>query len=1176
MRSVLNNRKAISCLLALAAFSLLILLNSYSGSKICINQSLTECPTSEGLRLLVVSSVLHEADVLSEAAKEGVLVVQYDAEKSTLDSLLDQVRAVLDGRTAESIAIAAHDFGEAKFYLTGSETVSLGTVLGKETQRTFWMELGSMVAKGGHIDLLACNLARNDEGQMLVASIEELAGVTVAASVNNTGNPLVGGDWVLETAGIDVASLYFAPDRLSEFSGLLYSEFKKLLAWDGNTDDYFGFSVSISGVYAIVGAYGNDIKGLSSGSAYIFYRDSGGQYNWGYKKRLYAPDGAASDYFGRCVSIWGDYAIVGAYGQDVGGSSAGSAYIFYRHKGGTDAWGLQKEIFASDRATLDYFGYSVSIYGSYAAVGAYAEDTNGSSSGSVYIFSKNQGGTDNWGQLKKITAPDGAAYDYFGFSVSIYSYYVLVGAYGDDYNGSTSGSAYIFYQNQGGANNWGQQKKLLPSDGAAYDYFGRAGALYSSYALVGAWGDDDNGSSSGSAYVFYRYQGGTNNWGQQAKLKANDGASEDHFGRAVSLYGYYAAIGAYGDDPGGSAYVFYKNQGGTNNWGQKDKLTASDRATDDYTTLITGVSIYGGYVLIGAYGDDDKGSNSGSAYLYTFWPNISNPLVTNVTQNSATLGATVVNGGLGSVTERGVVWGTAANPTTTTNDGSGTAAGTTGPFTVNATGLSTNTTYHFRGYAKNTYGTSYTEDTTFTTGMASIPSITNPTATNIKSTTAQLGATVTADGGSAIVQRGVVWSTTSNPTTSSNEGMATAAGALGSFSVNATVLTGGVTYHYRGYALNAVGAAYTADKTFTTVLKKGRVKVQIKPKAAKQGDAMWRLVSVAPAPPDSERLKPAIATAWTKSGKKLIVDAGIYTVEFLHAPGWVHPTTSVEAIPGKKVKIRVDFQPYMISGASDYDGDGDSDIAVYSRSSNNWMIKDQYTQSYGVANCWPVPGDYDGDGAVELAWWSPLSQYWKVNGGFTIDNFGQEGDIPIPADYNGDGYTDAALYRPLTGEWIINYTSGVMKQGKSKAAAPVINVFGGGYYVLPVPGDYNGNGSAEMAVFNTSTGEWHLHDGDQHINYGNVGDLPVQADYDGDGDTDIAVVNMKLGEWRVRGQYTEIIGTKVGYIPVPGDFNGDGKAEVVYYRPSNGGWYFFDGTLIEYGGKNDLPLVRGK
>ena len=81
-------------------------------------------------------------------------------------------------------------------------------------------------------------------------------------------------------------------------------------------------------------------------------------------------------------------------------------------------------------------------------------------SGSAYIFYRDQGGADNWGQVKKLTASDGAANDYFGFSVSISGDTAIVGAYGDDDNGVNSGSAYIFSRDQGGADNWGEVKKL--------------------------------------------------------------------------------------------------------------------------------------------------------------------------------------------------------------------------------------------------------------------------------------------------------------------------------------------------------------------------------------------------------------------------------------------------------------------------------------------------------------------------------------------------------------------------------------------------------------------------------------------------------------------------------------------------------------------------------------------
>ena len=77
-----------------------------------------------------------------------------------------------------------------------------------------------------------------------------------------------------------------------------------------------------------------------------------------------------------------------------------------------------------------------------------------------------------------------------------------MGAYGDDDNGSASGSAYTFYRNQGGTNNWGEVEKIFANDGTASDYFGWSVSIDEDTVIVGAYGDDDNGSTSGSAYVY--------------------------------------------------------------------------------------------------------------------------------------------------------------------------------------------------------------------------------------------------------------------------------------------------------------------------------------------------------------------------------------------------------------------------------------------------------------------------------------------------------------------------------------------------------------------------------------------------------------------------------------------------------------------------------------------------
>jgi len=378
-----------------------------------------------------------------------------------------------------------------------------------------------------------------------------------------------------------------------------WSQEARLLANDRAANDLFGESVSISGGTAIVGAVWNDDNGSNSGSAYIF-KDSG--TGWAQAAKLLAADGAAYDQFGRSVSISGGTAIVGAEGGDDNGYDSGSAYIF---KDTGTGWVQAAKLLAGDGAASDSFGYSVSISGGTAIVGAMWDDDNGSSSGSAYIFRDTGSG---WTQTAKLLAGDGAASDSFGQSVSISGGTAIVGAHCDDDNGSASGSAYIFKDTGSG---WTQAAKLVADDGVQSDYFGYSVSISGGKAIVGAYGDADKGSDSGSAYIFQDTGSG---WDQVAKLVAADGAAADHFGYSVSISGGTAIVGADGDDDkgpwSGSAYIFQDTGTG---WTQEAKLLAAD-AVYESDHFGFSVSISGGTGLVGARADDNC---AGSAYVFT-------------------------------------------------------------------------------------------------------------------------------------------------------------------------------------------------------------------------------------------------------------------------------------------------------------------------------------------------------------------------------------------------------------------------------------------------------------------------------------------------------------------------------------------------------------------------------
>ncbi len=222
----------------------------------------------------------------------------------------------------------------------------------------------------------------------------------------------------------------------------------------------------------------------------------------------------------------------------------------------------------------------------------------------------------------KLLASDKATNDNFGYAVALNSSgsIALIGAYNEDDSGTTeNGAAYIFTRS-GGV--WNQDAKLLASDKASSDSFGVSVALSKNgnTALIGAYNEDDSGTTDNGAVYVFVLTGGV--WTQQAKLLASDKANSDNFGYVVSVSndGNTALVGAQYEDDGvatenGAAYVFTRSGG---IWTQQAKLLASDKATNDHFGFAVALSGDSNTALIGTYQEDDSGTtDNGAAYVFT-------------------------------------------------------------------------------------------------------------------------------------------------------------------------------------------------------------------------------------------------------------------------------------------------------------------------------------------------------------------------------------------------------------------------------------------------------------------------------------------------------------------------------------------------------------------------------
>lgn len=406
----------------------------------------------------------------------------------------------------------------------------------------------------------------------------------------------------------------------------------KLTASDGETNNFFGRSVAISGDTIVVGSGLDDIgANINQGSTYVFVKPAGG---WSgaltESAKLIADDGGFDEQFGFSVGVSGDTVVVGAHFDDIGvNGSQGSAYVFVKPAGGWSGTLTQNaKLTASDGAPEDRLGQSVAVSSDTIVVGAGLDDigVNGNQ-GSAYVFVKPAGGWSGaLNQNAKLTASDGVASDFFANNgVALSGDTIVVGTESHDIGANLDqGSAYVFVKPaEGWSGALSENAKLTASDGAAGDVFGISAAVSGDTIVVGAGGDDIGANlDQGSAYVFVKPAGGwSGTLSERAKLTASDGAPTDFFGRSVAASGDTVVVGAFNDDNEailgqGSAYVFVKPASGWSGAPAEDeKLIAPDGAAGD--NFGQSVAVSGGTIVVGADRDNISAiSDQGSAYVF--------------------------------------------------------------------------------------------------------------------------------------------------------------------------------------------------------------------------------------------------------------------------------------------------------------------------------------------------------------------------------------------------------------------------------------------------------------------------------------------------------------------------------------------------------------------------------
>ena len=376
----------------------------------------------------------------------------------------------------------------------------------------------------------------------------------------------------------------------------------KLIASDAEPNDFFGYSVSVSGETVVIGSIKSDGSSQNSGSLYIYSHAEG---SW-QETKIYSGTGQDGDYFGAAVDIDGVTIVVGAPNADRVDdddnvvNKAGFAYI-YSYNG--THWEQKNTLETDFPGHADRFGSSVAVSGDVIVVGCEGDNIDDvGNAGSAYIYEK----TSTWTQVQKITSSDSEIFYecghpwgacFFGRKVEVSGGTIAVG---DDCN------VYIYRRSPRGK--W-EHQMTLEHDCSSVQL--KSISIDGEWMAIGVRGIaaaiDDN------VHLYHKYNG---SWFLHETLIKPSMPHTAWFGYSVSLEGDTLVVGTprgYENEVfEGAAFIYRYNGTG---WVYETKIRASDHAGNDYFGWSVGV--FGDRVVSGSYLDDNEsGTNAGGAYVF--------------------------------------------------------------------------------------------------------------------------------------------------------------------------------------------------------------------------------------------------------------------------------------------------------------------------------------------------------------------------------------------------------------------------------------------------------------------------------------------------------------------------------------------------------------------------------